>query len=80
MHIIYDVYFYMLLTDKSIDDIKTITPNKSEDQYYISSDSYKKDPLSYLTYLFIPFKKTSINQTYLIILISTKNLDKIRIS
>ena len=76
MHIIYDVYFYMLLTDKSIDDIKTITPNKSEDQYDISTDSSKTDPLTYLNYLFIPFKKTSINQTYLIILISTKNLDK----
>ena len=70
------VDIYTLITNESIDKIKdqTIKPDKDKDYYYISTDSIKIDSVTKAYYLFLPFKKTFINQTYLIILIIPKSI------
>jgi hypothetical protein len=67
---------YTLITNESIDKIEdqTIKPDKDKDHYNISIHSIKIDSVTKDYYLFLPFKKTSINQTYLIILIIPKSI------
>ena len=68
------VDIYALITNESIDKIEdqTIKPDMDKDYYDMSKDSIKIDSVTKDYYLFLPFKKTSINQTYLIILIIPK--------
>ena len=63
---------YTLLTEENIEDIKNciVKPDISKDIYNYQSNSFKIDSLTGDNYFFMPFKKTSINQKYFIILFS----------
>ena len=78
-----DIQLYLLLVN--IDDVElikngTIKPNIDKDIYPIISENKKIDIFSSESYLFIPFKKTSSFQNFLIILIENIKYDGIQTS
>ena len=71
-NIIVYLEIYTLLTNGTIEEIKNNTIKPTYDNIYSKDNSYKFDYLTLKYYFYMPFKKTSINQTFFIILISAE--------
>ena len=60
---------FTLLTNATEEEIKNYSV-QPKDIYFQKEDSFKLDPLTNEIYFYMPFKKTSINQNYFVILIN----------
>ena len=72
MSLVINAFIYTTLTNATEEEIKnySIIP---DDRYIRAEESYKLDSLTKENYLFMPYKKTSINQKYFVILINIFN-------
>ena len=77
-NIIVYLEIYTLLTNGTIEEIKNNTIKPTYDNIYSKDNSYKFDYLTLKYYFYMPFKKTSINQTFFIILISAEQYESMK--